>query len=90
MRLSLRQQAPLFYDMNASIYVYDTKALKVKDSATFFNDGACAIMMKDTAVLDIDSEEDYELMEVIGKYLYENYEEFSEVRKEAGRIEASR
>ena len=26
--------------------------------------------MQDTAVLDIDSEEDFELMEVIAKYLY--------------------
>ena len=78
-----RQQAPVFYDMNASIYAYSPKALREKADATFFNDGAYAIMMKDTAVLDIDSEEDYELMEVIGKYLYEKYENFTAVQKKA-------
>lgn len=81
-----RQQAPEFFDMNASIYAYSTRALREKDSAIFFNDGAYAIMMKDTAVLDIDSEEDYELMEVIADYLYKRYEEFAQVKEEAERI----
>ena len=36
--------------------------------------------MKDTAVLDIDSEEDFVLMQFIAKYLYENYPEFAQVR----------
>ena len=39
--------------------------------------------MKDTAVLDIDSEEDFELISVIGKYFFENYPEFSEIRQTA-------
>lgn len=81
-----RQQAPVFYDMNASIYAYATRALREKENATFFNDGAFAVMMKDTAVLDIDSEEDYELMEVIADYLYKRYESFAEIKKEAERI----
>lgn len=81
-----RQQAPVFYDMNASIYAYSTKALREKADATFFNDGAYAIMMKDTAVLDIDSEEDYELMEVIAKYLFEKYPEYAEIKNEAEKL----
>lgn len=64
-----RQQAPVFYDMNASIYAYSHKALREKEAAIFFNDRADAIIMKDTAVLDIDSEEDYELMQVIAEWL---------------------
>lgn len=66
-----RQQAPMFYDMNASIYAYSPEALRNKEAKVFFNDRADAIVMKDTGVLDIDSEEDYELMQVIAEYLYD-------------------
>jgi CMP-N,N'-diacetyllegionaminic acid synthase len=78
-----RQQAPIFYDMNASIYAYSTKALREKDLVSFFNDRADAIFMKDTAVLDIDSEEDFELMEVLAGYFYGKYPEYGEVRNES-------
>ena len=74
-----RQEAPVFYDMNASIYAYSPRALKNKDHATFFNSGCDAIVMEDTGILDIDSEEDYELMQVIAKYLFENNEVFKEI-----------
>ena len=74
-----RQEAPVFYDMNASIYAYSPDALRNKEHATFFNSGCDAIVMKDTGILDIDSEEDYELMQVVAKYLYANDEAFKEV-----------
>lgn len=74
-----RQQTPVFYDMNASIYVYSVDALKKKKSELFFNENCDAIFMKDTGVLDIDSEDDYELMQVIGYYLFENDDEFKEI-----------
>lgn len=74
-----RQEAPVFYDMNASIYAYSPDALRNKEHATFFNSGCDAVVMKDTGILDIDSEEDYELMQVIAKYLFENNETFKEV-----------
>ena len=73
-----RQEAPVFYDMNASIYAYSPDALRNKEHATFFNSNCDAVVMKDTGILDIDSEEDYELMQVIAKYLYENDETFKE------------
>ena len=73
-----RQEAPVFYDMNASIYAYSPDALRNKEHATFFNSNCDAVVMKDTGILDIDSEEDYELMQVIAKYLYENEESFKE------------
>lgn len=73
-----RQEAPLFYDMNASIYAYNPDALKNKEHATFFNSNCDAVVMVDTGILDIDSEEDYELMQVIAKYLFENNEAFKE------------
>lgn len=76
-----RQQAPVFYDMNASIYVYSVKALNNKPHNIFFNDNCDAVVMKDTGILDIDSEEDFQLMQVIAKYLIENDDKFSELYK---------
>jgi len=75
-----RQEAPVFYDMNASIYAYSPHALRTKEHNTFFNDKASAIFMCDTGVLDIDSEEDYELIQVIAKYFFESCRSFEEIR----------
>lgn len=74
-----RQQAPDVYDENASIYVL---------RANYFNENGYKMniaktvpyIMRDTAVLDIDSEEDFVMMEVVGKYLYENEESYKKVR----------
>lgn len=74
-----RQEAPVFYDMNASIYAYSPDALRNKEHTSFFNSGCDAVVMVDTGILDIDSEEDYELMQVIANYLFENNEKFKEV-----------
>lgn len=73
-----RQEAPVFYDMNASIYAYSPEALKHKDQATFFNSNCDAVVMADTGILDIDSEEDYELMQVIARFLYKGKDDFKE------------
>lgn len=74
-----RQEAPTFYDMNASIYAYSPKALKGKEHATFFNSNCDAIVMFDTGILDIDSEEDYELMQVIATFLFKKNRGLQEV-----------
>ena len=74
-----RQEAPVFYDMNASIYAYSPDALRNKEHTSFFNSNCDAVVMKDTGILDIDSEEDYELMQVIAKYLFDNEAGFEEV-----------
>lgn len=73
-----RQEAPVFYDMNASIYAYSPEALRNKEQSTFFNSNCDAVVMADTGILDIDSEEDYELMQVIAKYLFNNIESYKE------------
>ena len=53
--------------MNASIYVYRPEyLLKAKK---LFDGNLVGFYMKDTAVLDIDSQEDKELMEVMARYL---------------------
>lgn len=74
-----RQEAPVFYDMNASIYAYSPEALKGKHHPTFFNSNCDAIVMQDTGILDIDSEEDYELMQVIAAYLFNKVDGFKEI-----------
>lgn len=67
-----RQTAPEVYDMNASIYVYDVSALQRKKHVGFFQTNCGAIMMKDTAVLDIDKEEDLELMACLAEYFFKH------------------
>lgn len=77
--LTTRQEAPVFYDMNASIYAYSPCALKNNPLVGFFKERCDAVVMADTGVLDIDSEEDYELLQVIAKYLFDNKDEFKEI-----------
>ena len=82
-KYTTRQQAPVCYDMNASIYAYERKYLL---SDNVFERKAVIWNMQDTGVLDIDSEEDLELMEVIAKFLFENREKYREI-SEWGRNE---
>ncbi|WP_029544400.1 hypothetical protein [Selenomonas sp. AB3002] len=73
-----RQQCPPVYDMDASIYAYKPEFLR--DDAMLLA-GKCGIIKrKDTAVLDLDHEMDFEYMQVIAKYLI--YE-----KQDAGLIE---
>lgn len=67
-----RQDAPEVYDMNASIYCYKRESLLNKIEESPFEGVSDIIIMQDTAVLDIDSEEDFILMEIIGNYFFEN------------------
>lgn len=63
-----RQQAPEMFDMNASLYAYKPEFLY---SGKDVLDGYCeCIQMYDTGILDIDSENDFELMEVVAEYLF--------------------
>lgn len=73
-----RQQVPEVFDMNASLYAYNPEYLMTGNGVL---DGYCeCIEMKDTAVLDLDHENDFELMEVIAEYLFETDDAFGEVR----------
>lgn len=78
-----RQEAPVFYDKNASIYAYSPEALKNKDAVKFFWDKCGAIKMLDTGILDIDSEEDFDMMQIIAKYLFENKDGFIQIYQKA-------
>ena len=68
-KYTARQQAPKAYEMNASIYAYSPRFLK-KDITKSIIDYNCGIsVMPDFLVLDIDSEEDFKMMQ----YLHEFY-----------------
>ena len=74
-----RQQAPAIYDMNASMYAYKPEFLK---SGKNVLDGyAECIEMYDTGILDLDHENDFEIMEVIAKYLYDTNKQFGVIRE---------
>lgn len=65
---SCRQQTPVCYDMNASIYAYKRDYLL---SGSPVDRKSVIWEMEDTAVLDIDCALDLKLMEVIATYLFE-------------------
>lgn len=81
-----RQSTPKTYDMNASIYAYESGFLSGRPAPRLFDGKNAIIEMRDTAVLDIDSEEDFELMEVIVRHLLETWPEFESVYKNARRL----
>ncbi len=63
-----RQQAPAAYELNASIYAYRPRFLESKIQKTIL-DYRCGIaVMPDYLVLDIDSEEDFLMMEHLHPY----------------------
>ncbi len=75
-----RQQTPVCYDINASVYTFK-RAFLATNTTGFLWDGKCEISeMADQGVLDIDSEEDFVLMEVIAWHLYRTDAAFAEVR----------
>jgi len=74
-----RQEAPMIYDMNASLYAYSPSYLI---SGSGILDGYCEIIeMMETGVLDLDHKNDLELMEVIADYLFKNNQELNEIRE---------
>lgn len=73
-----RQEAPEVYDMNASLYAYSPGFLE--EGRGLFEGKCDIIKMKDTAVLDIDNENDFNLMQVIAEYLYNKDQDYKEVR----------
>ena len=63
-----RQQLPECFDMNASIYVFSREYLL---NMSIENRFALVWKMADSLVLDIDSDSDFEMMEVLKKYYWE-------------------
>ena len=74
-----RQQAPPVYDANASLYAY-SPAFLLESDAIILRARLAVCEMPDTAILDIDSEKDFVLMQVLAEYLYGADGAFGEVR----------
>ena len=84
-----RQQAPETYELNASIYAYSPAFLDETINHTIL-DYACGIsMMPDYLVLDIDSEEDFEMMQYLHRYYCRKDKELEEGYLTAKTIAAS-
>lgn len=75
-----RQMAPAFYDVNASIYVYRRDFLAGNTTHIIWDAKTYVTLMMDTGIIDIDSEEDFNMMQVIAGHLYANYPDFAAVR----------
>ncbi len=76
---SARQQAPMFFDMNASLYAYRPEFLKTGKGVL---EGYCeCIYMYDTGILDLDNVNDFELMQVIAAHLFQQKNEFREIKE---------
>ena len=76
-----RQDAPECFDMNASIYAYRRIPLLNNSQNNIYDGRAVSWVMKDTAVLDIDSEEDFELLQILAEYFYRTYESYGIIRE---------
>ncbi len=74
-----RQEAPEIFDMNASMYAYTPEFLNGGES--IFDSRCEIIKMFDTAVLDIDNENDFVLMEVIAKHLFSINQEMQNIKE---------
>lgn len=72
-----RQQAPEIFDMNASLYAY--KPFFLRRGKGVLDGYVECIEMYDTGILDLDCENDFELMEVIAKYLFDKNPQFGEI-----------
>ncbi len=71
-----RQQAPKMYDMNASIYIYNNDFLLDEKNYSPLQKKFVVFEMMDTGIIDIDDNEDFEMMELIAKYLKENKDDY--------------
>ena len=82
--ITARQGAPVCYDINASLYAFRPAFLQGNTTGRVW-DGRCEVYeMEDTGVLDIDSEEDFHLMEAVAGYLFETRPAFAEIRDNIG------
>lgn len=69
-----RQQTPKCYDMNASIYAYQRQYLKEFEKKESRN--SLIWEMDDTGILDIDCEKDFELIQILMRFISEHNEKY--------------
>ncbi len=76
-----RQQAPKSYELNASIYAYKPEFLLSNIDRTILDYNCGISIMEDYLVLDIDSEEDFEMMQMLHEYYCKKNGELFKVYK---------
>ena len=74
-----RQQAPTAYELNASIYAYSPSFLADTIDRTILDYNCDIVVMPDYLVLDIDSEEDFKMMEMLLEYYASRDEELGAI-----------
>lgn len=67
-QFTARQQAPETFELNASIYAYNPLFLKASIEKTILDYKCGVSIMEDYLVLDIDSEEDFDMMQYLHSY----------------------
>ncbi len=78
-----RQQIPSTFDLNASIYIFEANFIRNNTSKYIWDATSGLSLMPDTGILDIDSREDFELMQVIAERLYKTDAGYREIREYA-------
>lgn len=81
-----RQQAPQSYEMNASIYAYNPNFLSSQISKTILDYNCGIIEMPDFLVLDIDSEDDFEMMQMLHSYYCKLDDQLNNIYETAKRL----
>ena len=81
-----RQEVPLSFELNASIYAYSPLFLMKGCKKTILDNNCGISVMEDYLVLDIDSEEDFKMMEFLHKYYCKKDADLDEVYMIAKRI----
>ena len=82
-KFTTRQEAPASYELNASIYAYRPEFLNTDITDTILDHNCGISVMEDYLVLDIDSEEDFQMMEVLHRYYLDHDEGLKKVYEEA-------
>lgn len=74
-----RQQAPDIYELNGSIYAYRPEFLESEITRTILDYQCGIVQMPDFLVLDIDSEEDFEMMQFLHRYYMDRDEGLKQI-----------
>lgn len=75
-----RQEAPAIFDMNASIYAYSHDFMHSENP---YFDRSDILITKDTGVLDIDSDEDFVLLQVIAEAFFKTDSQYAAIYERA-------
>lgn len=82
-KFTARQQTPKSYEMNASIYAYSPDFLRNEITKTIIDYDCGISVMPDYLVLDIDSEEDFQMMQYLHEYYCNQDNELMHVYEKA-------